>query len=80
MNPSFERESVKRAYPIQVSEPTPIELLEQLREVMGLPNYARTDSPKTVWEETLAECARIRKIATSGYCYRCEERAKAWER
>jgi len=43
-----------------LTEPTPTELIGQLREAMGLPNYARPDSPKTVWEETLNEVREMR--------------------
>lgn len=41
-------------------EPKPIELLWELRSALGLENYARPDSPKAVWLETLGEVSRLR--------------------
>src|SRR5687768_3328359 len=35
------------------TEPQGIELVKQLRDTLGLDNYARPDSPSTVWDETL---------------------------
>lgn len=54
--------------------PDLIDLVRELRETVGLPAGALPITPKQAWEEALAEVSRLRTFASSGMCWRCEER------
>lgn len=43
------------------NEPTLTDLIRELRDVLGLPNSARPESPQTVWLETLAYVDALRR-------------------
>jgi hypothetical protein len=59
-----------------MSEPEPIELVQELRRTVGLFDGAMPITPKEAWEEAIAEVARLRTIAVSGWCYQCELKAE----
>lgn len=46
--------------PPATGEPTPTDLIRELRQAAGLPDGARPDPPKVVWEETLAYVRSLR--------------------
>lgn len=61
----------------RVEQPTLFELVAELRRHVGLFDGAMSKTPKAAWEEALSEVRRFREIATSGMCWKCEERHRA---
>ena len=56
----------RRLNPV-VPEPSPIDLVRQLREVLGLPSGAMSVTPRAAWDEAVEHV----RLLTTGRCHAC---------